>query len=118
MFFFAVDVALRAASILKNHMFVYLLNALHVAEHLYLLRFEHQEYARTLSFGKCCRMHQSMTQTHVGSPTYDQAAHWTRIGRGEARIGRVWDADCTRIGRGWEADGTRMGRGCTQIHAW
>ena len=52
-----VDVALRAASILKNHVFLYLMYVLQVSELLYLAGFEHQEYARTLNFEKCYRMH-------------------------------------------------------------
>ena len=70
-----LDVALRAASILKKHdfpfcgccpaggldfeksHFLYLFNILQVAKHMYLVGFEHQEYARTLSFEKICRMH-------------------------------------------------------------
>ena len=70
-----VDVALRAASILENNdlpfceccpaggldfkksCFLYLFNFLEVAKLGYLLRFEPREYARQLSFEKCCRMH-------------------------------------------------------------
>ena len=55
--FLFVDVALRAASILKNHDFLYLLIVLHIAKQPYLLWFEHQECLRTLSFEKCCRLH-------------------------------------------------------------
>ena len=52
-----VDVALRAASIQKKISFLYLLNFLQVAKLGYLLGFELWEYARQLSFEKCCRMH-------------------------------------------------------------
>ena len=52
-----VDVALRAASILKSHDFLYLCNLLHVAKLVYLVKLEPREYARQLCFGKCCRMH-------------------------------------------------------------
>ena len=52
-----VDVALRAASILENLIFLYLLSVLEVSKPCYLVGFEHQEYARTLSFEKICRMH-------------------------------------------------------------
>ena len=52
-----VDVAKPAAFILKNRDFLYLLNFLHIAKHVYLLGFEHQEYARTLSFETCWCMH-------------------------------------------------------------
>ena len=45
-----VDVALRAASILKNRDFLYLFNFLHVAKLVYLLGFEPREYARSVSF--------------------------------------------------------------------
>ena len=55
--FLFVDVALRAASTLKNLTFFDLLNVLEVSKHNYLVGFEHQEYARTLSFEKICRMH-------------------------------------------------------------
>ena len=41
--FLFVDVALRVASILKNHYSLYLLNVLHIAKHVYLLGFEHHE---------------------------------------------------------------------------
>ena len=51
------DVALPAASILKNRDFLDLFNFLHVANLLYLLGFEPREYARSESFEKCCRMH-------------------------------------------------------------
>ena len=52
-----VDVALRAASILKNHIVLYLLYVLQVARYYYLVGFEPQEYARSVSFETCCRMH-------------------------------------------------------------
>ena len=52
-----VNVALRAASILKNHVFLYLFDFLQVAKLANLFRFEPREYARQLSFEKCCRMH-------------------------------------------------------------
>ena len=52
-----VDVALRAASILKNHDLLYLFNLLQVAKLRNLLGFEHREYASLISFEKCCRMH-------------------------------------------------------------
>ena len=70
-----VDVALRAASILENNdipfcgccpaggldleksYFFNLFNFLQVAKLGYLLGFEPREYARQLSFEKCCRMH-------------------------------------------------------------
>ena len=70
-----VDVALRAASILKNHdfpfcgccpaggldlkksHFLYLFNVLQVAKLLYFDGFEHREYAKLLSFEKCFKMH-------------------------------------------------------------
>ena len=52
-----VDVALRAASTLKNSDFLYLLNVLEVSKHRYLAGFEHQEYARTLSFEKSYPTH-------------------------------------------------------------
>ena len=52
-----VDVALRAASILKNSDFIFLFNFLHVAKLIYLLGFEPREYARSVNFEKCCRMH-------------------------------------------------------------
>ena len=67
-----VIVALRAASILKNRLFLYLFNfLLQVAKLGYLLRFEPREYARQLSFEKCCRMHQSTSQMDVWSSSYD-----------------------------------------------
>ena len=54
--FLSVDVALRATWILKNHSFcIYLKYS--VAKHLDVRGFEDLEYARTLSFEKCCRMH-------------------------------------------------------------
>ena len=37
--------------------FLYLFNSLHAAKLLYLLGFEPREYARSVSFEKCCRMH-------------------------------------------------------------
>ena len=52
-----VDVALLAASILKNLIFLYFLYVMQVAKHLYLARFEHRECLRTLSLEKCCKMH-------------------------------------------------------------
>ena len=52
-----VDDAPRAASILKNRIFVDLINVLEVAKHLYLRGLEHRECLRRLSFEKCCRMH-------------------------------------------------------------
>ena len=51
------DVPMRTAPILKNHIVLYLLNALHVAEHVYLPGFERHEYARIVSFGDWCRVH-------------------------------------------------------------
>ena len=45
-----MNVALRAASILKNRVLLYLFNFLQVAKLGYLLRFEPREYARQLSF--------------------------------------------------------------------
>ena len=51
-----VDVALLAASILKNHDLLSLFNFLHVAKLLCLLGFEPREYARSVSFEECCRM--------------------------------------------------------------
>ena len=47
-----VCVALRAASILKNLVFVYVYNFLHIVKLPNLLGFEPREYARTLSFEK------------------------------------------------------------------
>ena len=47
-----VCVALRAASILKNCTFLYLISVLEVTKHLYLGGFEHRECLRTLSFEK------------------------------------------------------------------
>ena len=47
-----VCVALRAASILKNRVFWYLINVLQVTEYLYLGGFEHRECLRRLSFEK------------------------------------------------------------------
>ena len=55
MIFLFVDVALRAASTLEKPFFV-LFNILQVAKHLYLVGLKHQEYAKTLSFEKYCRM--------------------------------------------------------------
>ena len=52
-----VDVALRAASTLKKHVFLCLIHVPEVSKLLYLNGFEHQEYARTLSFEKCRRLH-------------------------------------------------------------
>ena len=42
-----------------------------MAKHLYSIGIEHQEYARTLSFEKICRMHESACQTDVWSSSYD-----------------------------------------------
>ena len=47
-----VCVALRAASILKNRIFLYLINVLQVPKHLILVGFEHRECSRTISFEK------------------------------------------------------------------
>ena len=47
-----VCVALRAASILRNRIFGYLINVLQVPKHLYLVGFEHRECSRTFSFEK------------------------------------------------------------------
>ena len=47
-----VCVALRAASILKNRVFWYLINVLQVTKYLYLGGFEHRECLRRLSFEK------------------------------------------------------------------
>ena len=47
-----VCVALRAVSILKNRVFLYLLNVLQVTKDLYLGGFEHRECLRRLSFEK------------------------------------------------------------------
>ena len=47
-----VCVALRAASILKNRVFLYLINVLQVPKHLILVGFEHRECSRTISFEK------------------------------------------------------------------
>ena len=66
-----VDVALRAASILKNRVFMFLSNYLHVVKLPNLLGFEHREYASLLSFEKCCRKHLSTSQTDVWSLSYD-----------------------------------------------
>ena len=55
--FLFVDVAQRAASILKNRVFLYLYNFLHIAKLGYLLGFEHQRYASHLRFEQQCRMH-------------------------------------------------------------
>ena len=52
-----VCVALRAASILKNRVFLYLINVLELTKQPFLGGFEHRECLRTLSFEKCCRMH-------------------------------------------------------------
>ena len=50
---------------------LYLLSFLDVAKLLYLLGFEPWEYARSVSFEKCCRMHQSTSQMDVWSLSYD-----------------------------------------------
>ena len=42
---------------LEESSFFVLFNFLQVAKLVYLLGFEHREYARTLSFAKCCRLH-------------------------------------------------------------
>ena len=47
-----VCVALRAASILKNRAFLYLINVLQVTKYFYLGGFEHRECLGTLSFEK------------------------------------------------------------------
>ena len=47
-----VCVALRAASILKNRIFLYSINVLQVPKHLILVGFEHRECSRTISFEK------------------------------------------------------------------
>ena len=47
-----VCVALRAASILKNRVFWYLINVLQVTKYPYLGGFEHRECLGTLSFEK------------------------------------------------------------------
>ena len=92
-----VDVALRAASIFENNDFpfceccpagglnpekssfwLYLFNFLQVAKLAYLTRFEPREYARQLSFEKCCRMHQSTSQMDVWSPSYDRGSCMVR----------------------------------------
>ena len=52
--FLFVDVALRAASILENEDFLYLSNFLQVAN---LLGFERWDYAGSVGFEKCSRMH-------------------------------------------------------------
>ena len=49
-----VCVALRAASILRNHILLYLINVLQVPKHLFLVGFEQRECLRTLSFAKFC----------------------------------------------------------------
>ena len=64
---FFVGIAPRAASILENRQFLYVINVLHLWKHSYLLGFEYQEYARTLSSEKCCRMHLASCQTDVCS---------------------------------------------------
>ena len=51
------DIVIRAASILENHVLLYLLYVLQVAKHLYLAGLEHQEYVGLFSFEKCYRMH-------------------------------------------------------------
>ena len=56
-FLFFVDVALRRASILENRVFLYSFNLMCIPKHYYLPGIEHWEYARTLSFEKCFRMH-------------------------------------------------------------
>ena len=66
---FLVDVALRAASIWQNQNFLYFLD--------HLVGFEHQEYARTLSFGDCCRMHQSTCQTDIWERKYITFFRWS-----------------------------------------
>ena len=52
-----VDVALRAASILKNLIFLYLFNVFQVAKLTYFDLFEPREYAKLLSFEKGFKMH-------------------------------------------------------------
>ena len=47
-----VDVAVRVASILTNHDFLYLLNFRHIVKRLNLGVFVHEEYARNLSYEK------------------------------------------------------------------
>ena len=42
-----------------------------VSKLLYLAGFEHQQYVRTLSFEKWCRMHLSVSQMDVWSSSYD-----------------------------------------------
>ena len=64
---------------MKNHDFLYLLITLHIAKHPYLLGFEHQEYVRTLSFEKWCRMHKSTSQMDVWSTCYDNISSMTRV---------------------------------------
>ena len=89
---FFVDVALRAASILENNDFPFcgccpaggfdlekssffiLFNFRQVAKLSYLVRFEPREYARQVSFEKCCRMHESTSQMEVWSPSYDRGS--------------------------------------------
>ena len=50
-----VDVTLRIISILKKTFFV-LIEYLRTAIYFYLLGVKHREYARLLSFERCCRM--------------------------------------------------------------
>ena len=50
--FLFVDVALRAASILKNRAFLYLMSVIQVSKQLYLAVFEPREYARSIGFEK------------------------------------------------------------------
>ena len=51
-------------------------------KHLYLLGFEHREYARTLSFEKCFRMHWSTSQMDVWSPSSDHSSCMVRFPAG------------------------------------
>ena len=81
-----VDVALRAASILKNHDLLYLFNFLHVAKLFYLLGFERREYARSVSFEKCYRMHQSTSQMDVWRPSYDHISCMVRVRQGSCSV--------------------------------
>ena len=88
--FLFVDVALRAASILKNDVCCIFSNFLYVAKLVYLLGFEPREYAKSVSFETCCRMHLSTSHVDVWSPSYDHI--WTGLLGFWERVGSIFKA--------------------------
>ena len=77
--FLFVDVAVRAASILKNSVFLFSFTFLCIAKLLHLVGFEPRQYARSVSFEKYCRMHESTSQMDVWSPSYEYISCMIRV---------------------------------------